>query len=138
MSIFGIIGLSFSIAAIVACFCGFIASMNDWEWDYDCDRKYLIAMTIIVAVVFVACIFIFIGTNTEDAKIWSANFEAQKITIEQSLESDVLSGLERIELVNKAAELNGELAERQAKADLWHVVYYADDVYEGLEPIGMK
>jgi hypothetical protein len=64
-----------------------------------------------------------------------AKYEAQKATIEQSLDSDVLSGLERIELVNEAAELNGELAERKAQSERWHVVYYEDGIYDNVESI---
>jgi hypothetical protein len=51
------------------------------------------------------------------------------------LKSEVLSGLERIELVNKAAELNGELAKRKAQSELWHYVYYDNNVYKNIEPI---
>lgn len=95
-----------------------------------------IALTIIVSVaVFIDGLFVGVGLNTEEAQVWSAKYEAQKTTIEQSLDSEVLSGLERIELVKQASELNGELAERQATAELWHVVYYDENVYAGLEPI---
>lgn len=129
MSIFGIIGFAFLFGAL-AVGIGLLCS----QMVYDEDRACVVSLIVSVAI-FIACIFIGIGFNTEDAKIWSAKFEAQKTTIEQSLDSEVLSGLERIELVNKAAELNGELAERKSSSELWHYVYYDKDVYKNVEPI---
>ena len=129
MSIFGIIGMSALIAALVFFIGLLIASFFDYE------ELAVGIVCIITAVVLVASIFIGIGLTTESAQVWSAKYEAQKTTIEQSLDSEVLSGLERIELVKQSSELNGELAERQATAELWHVVYYDENVYAGLEPI---
>lgn len=48
-----------------------------------------------------------------------AGYEAQKITIEQSLDNEDLSGLERIELVNNASELNEWLAEEKIEISKW-------------------
>lgn len=130
MSIFGIILVSL-LCACGAALIGILIAMTVNSEDSD-----IIRVAIIVAfVVFILSIFIGIGINTEYARVWSANFEAQKTTIEQSLDSEVLAGLERIELVNKAAELNGELAERRASSELWHYVYYDEDIYSGIEPI---
>ena len=132
MSIFGIIGISALAAVLVICVGLLIAQIV-------CDEELACGITIIVSItVFIAGIFIGISLNTENANIWSAKFKAQKATIEQSLESDVLSGLERIELVNKASDLNGELAERKAESELWHVIYYDKNVYDGIEPIVIK
>lgn len=134
MSIFGIIGLSLLIGMAFA----LIGALITLLLSEDDIFKHFIISCIVGAVVFIASIFIGIGFNTEDSKIWSAKFEAQKTTIEQSLDSDVLSGLERIELVNKASELNGELAERKATSELWHYVYYDKDVYKDIEPISIN
>lgn len=129
MSIFLIAFIVFAFSFLVF-LCGALISTMVYHEDVG------IALTIIVSVaVFIAGLFVGVGLNTEEAQVWSAKYEAQKTTIEQSLDSEVLSGLERIELVKQASELNGELAERQARAELWHVVYYDEDVYSGLEPI---
>ena len=48
-----------------------------------------------------------------------AGYEAQKITIEQSLDNEDLSGLERIELVNNASKLNEWLAEEKIEISKW-------------------
>lgn len=130
MSIFGIIGISFLISMLIVCVFGLISTMP-----YDENWTLFIIGVIVSFVIFIACIFGGIGLNTEEAKVWSAKFEAQKTTIEQSLDSEVLSGLERIQLVNQAAELNGELASRKTRSELWHYVYYDNSVYDGLEPI---
>lgn len=129
MSIFFIALIVLAISFFVF-LCGALISTMVYHEDV------AIALTIIVSVaVFIAGLFVGVGLNTEEAQVWSAKYEAQKTTIEQSLDSEVLSGLERIELVKQSSELNGELAERQATAELWHVVYYDEDVYSGLEPI---
>ena len=52
-----------------------------------------------------------------------------------SLENEELSGLERIELVKQATELNGELAERKARVQLWHFVVYDNTIYDNVELI---
>ena len=130
MSIFGIVGLSFLIACFIVYVFGLIAA-----FPYKENWTIFNIGIIVAGVIFIASIFIGVGINTECAQVWSAKYEAQKTTIEQSLDSDVLTGLERIELVNKAAELNGELAERKASSELWHYVYYDDTVYKNIEPI---
>lgn len=48
-----------------------------------------------------------------------AEYQAQKITIEQSLSNEELSGLERIELVKQASELNGWLASQKVTMSKW-------------------
>lgn len=129
MSIFGIIGLSFVIALCVAAL-SFIVSWGA------CDCSEVTGVVIAAAllvVLFVIGTFVGIGIVTDDARVYATRFEVQKTTIEQSLSSDTLTGLERIELVNKAIELNGELAERKAYADLWHVVLYDESIYDNVE-----
>ena len=90
---------------------------------------------------FAVCIagtFIGIGINTEYELAYVARYEVQKETIEMSLNSEALSGMERIELVNKAVELNGEMAERKAMYDRWHYVTFDDSIYDGIEFIKFK
>ena len=63
---------------------------------------------------------------------------AQKETIEQSLESEALSGAERVQLVNKAVDINGELAERKTKYSMWYNVYFDNHIYDEVEFIEFK
>lgn len=130
MSIFGIIGISFTIAVL-------IALLVDLLMIPICiDDKWLVIIPIIAAFVLtIPFTFLGIGINTESAREYRANFEAQKAVIEQSLELDSLSGLERIDLVTKAAELNGNMAARLVSAERWHVVFYDDTIYDGVELI---
>lgn len=79
-----------------------------------------------------------IGISTECDRIWVAKYEAQKYTIEASIDSDVLSGLERIQLVEKATELNGELARRKAEFNLWHYATFDRTIYDNVELIQIK
>lgn len=64
-------------------------------------------------------------------------YQAQKATIEASLQSDVLSGLERIQLVQQAAEANKELAGYQYDCRQWYG-FAVDDRVLDLEPIDIS
>lgn len=136
MSIFWIILLAFILAAVIAVLGVVIVLMIT---DYDLPDGFTITMGLISVVLWITFIFAGIGINTEDHELWLANYEAQKYTIESSLESETLSGFERMELVNKAAELNGDLAYRKESIKLWHHVVYGDKtIYDGVEPINIK
>lgn len=134
MSIFGIIAITGLMAILVFCI-GCLAS-DTAIWSYS-DKGITIA-AVIAAAVWIIGILVGIGLVTEDERIYVAKYEMQKTTIEESLESDTLTGLERIELVNKAIELNGELAERKARFDLWHTVHYDNSIYDDVDFISFK
>lgn len=72
--------------------------------------------------------------RVEMSRQWAVGYRAQKATIESSLQSDLLSGYERVALVQQAAECNQELAERQYKASRWYGFDECQDVLD-LEPI---
>lgn len=72
--------------------------------------------------------------RVEMSRQWAVGYRAQKATIESSLQSDLLSGYERVALVQQAAECNQELAERQYKASQWYGFDECKDVLD-LEPI---
>lgn len=135
MSIFGIIGLSFLIALLSGVISMLITSLM---MDKDPQEPVVWVTFIIVSVVvLISCVFGGIGIDTEDEQYFVADYEAQKATIEQSLESDQLTGFERIELVNKATELNGKLAGRKYYFNLWHNVHYDNSIYDNVEPIDL-
>ena len=67
-----------------------------------------------------------------------ANYMSQKVTIEESLKNDNLSGYERAALVTKSAELNGELAERKVRFNRWYNIYSDNTIYDNVEPINFN
>lgn len=75
--------------------------------------------------------------RVEMSRQWAVGYRAQKATIESSLQSDLLSGYERVALVQQAAECNQELAERQYKASRWYGFDECQDVLD-LEPIDIS
>lgn len=136
MSIFGIIGICFLIA-LVPFIIGMVIMMAS---DLD-DFKFIKSLIINIAIavlVWIGAVFIGIGIYTEDERLFIAKFEAQKQTIEMSLDNENLSGLERIELVKQASELNGEMAERKAKLQVWQYVTYNNAMYDNIEPISLE
>ena len=136
MSIWGIIGIGFAIALVlwlVAMLVTFLIENDDA--DYTVAR---LVISIMAIAIWIGAVFIGIGIYTEEERIFIAKFEAQKQTIEMSLDSENLSGLERIELVKQASELNGEMAERKAKLQVWHYVTYNNSMYDNIEPISLE
>lgn len=133
MSIIGIIFLSL-LLGIMGFLIALVVMAVFVSGGYLYTRHFAIAIVVGVAVL-VASVFIGIGLVTESAETWVASYEAQKATIEASVESENLSGLEKFELVKKATELNGEMAERKAKADRWYWVYYGGNPYADCELI---
>lgn len=129
MSIFGIIALSFLILGILYLLINIPCFLDDWY------GAYFITNSIIVVILWIAFIFVGIGITTEEEKVYVQKYLAQKQTIEMSLENEELTGLERIELVKQATELNGELAERKARFQLWHFVVYDNTIYDNVELI---
>lgn len=72
--------------------------------------------------------------RVEMSRQWAVGYLAQKATIESSLQSDLLSGYERVALVQQATECNQELAERQYKASQWYGFDECKDILD-LTPI---
>lgn len=106
---------------------------------FDVDPEVYCLPTLIPTVIgFIISIFIAIGASTEDARAYVASYNAQKITIEQSINNDSLDGLERIELVKQATQLNGNLARKKELFGRWHVVAYDKYIYDDVEFISLE
>ena len=130
MSIFGIIALNFIVALLVA----FVVLRVIDDATYGVDRwVYALVLVGTLVVTGVGGTLAGIALSDEQQKLFIAQYEAQKEVIESSLESEVLTGFERDELVKQASELNGELAMR-----IWHYVTYEDGLYDNIEPIRLK
>lgn len=116
--------LTFLIAVLVIllCWASSVAHM-----------KIVIISCIIVSVI---CILMSVYANRQSDLKWAAGFEAQKATIETSLKSDLLTGFERAQLVQQAAEANNELAQKQYYASRWYGFDSSDYVLT-LEPVSL-
>ena len=132
MSIIGIIGISFVVAALLGAL-SLLVTLGICDMDGDEPAPWIIAGCITL-VFLILLPFIGIGIDTEDERCFVVTYEAQKATIEQSLESDQLTGFERAQIVNIATELNGELANRLYYFNLWHNVHYDNSIYDNVEP----
>lgn len=133
MSIFLVSLIALMIAAIVFLIgLGIVCAIDSCS-----DAPMFIVLGVSICA-WIIGIFVGIGMCDEDDRVYVQKYLAQKNVIEQSLDNEDLTGFERIELVNKAAELNGELAERKATFELWHVVHYDNTIYDGVEFINLK
>lgn len=128
MSIFEIIGSSLLVVLLIALVVILIWVMLDVD-----DNSHFIATFIIAGVAFIGSVFIGIGLNTREERIWVQKYLIEKETIEKSLDNDKLTGYERVQLVNKATELNGELAEKKTRFGLWDFVVYDNTIYDNVE-----
>ena len=133
MSILGITTLSFLVGFIAFAMTMLLMAIVD---PID-GLPWLIVAIILGIAVWIGGIFIGIDMNTKDAKTFIASYEAEKFTIEYSLNADALTGFERIELVKRASELNGELAARKEKSTFWTWVYFEKGIYDNVEFIDL-
>lgn len=131
MNIFGIIGLSSLIGLLAFAVSGliFVAIENEY---------CLYIGGIISICVLIAAVFIGIGLTTHGDMVYVEKYTIEKETLESSIHSELLSGAERVSLVNKAIELNGELAERKANFSKWYYVTYDKSIYDDVEFIKFK
>ena len=112
-------------------------SRNDW--DIETDKTYLTKFGIIniaIAVV-VLCLSTFIGARIHIRTFESdvKQFEIAKATYSEAIKSEDISGLERVEIVNKIAEENKTLARLKYDATKWYYFYLPDNLVDNLEPI---
>lgn len=133
MSIFGIGTLALLVGGVA-----FLVGFGIWCESYNSGGKSLALVIAIAVAVSVGSTFCGIAIAQEQERIWIAEYEAQKATIEESIEAEELDGLERFELVKTAIELNRELSERKTKANRWHQVYYDNTLYDNVKPIKFK
>ena len=85
MSIFGIIGIGFAISLVL-----WAISMPVTFLIENDDADYTVArwvISIMAIAIWIGTVFIGIGIYTEDDRLFIAKFEAQKQTIEMSLDN---------------------------------------------------
>lgn len=139
MSIFGIMAIGFLVGLLAGAITYLLYTIYDCvRSTYVNDTPWLIVGVVLFVLVWIGGIFLGVGLNDESERMFIAQYEAQKEVIESSLESEVLTGFERVELVKQASELNGELARRKAKYEIWHYITYTDGLFDNVEPIELK
>lgn len=140
---FGIgILLSVLVFAIIALINGFTYDCDLLDWDEKKDRECLskYGKIQIAVVMLVLCLSMFIGARVHirmferDVK----QFESAKATYSESIKSTDVSGLERIEIVNKITEENKTLARLKYDATKWYYFYLPDNLVDNLEPIKLN
>lgn len=112
------------------------------DWDVKTNKKYLTTygkINIVVAVV-VLCLSTFIGARIH-IRMFEGDvrqFESAKATYSEAIKSNDISGLERIEIVNKITEENKTLARLKYDATKWYYFYLPDNLVDNLEPIKLN
>ena len=138
------IGILFSILAftIIALIneCTYDNDLLDWneKTDRECLSKY--GKIQITVVVLVLCLSTFIGARLH-IRMFERDvrqFESAKATYSESIKSEDVSGLERIEIVNKITEENKTLARLKYDATKWYYFYLPDNLVDNLEPIKLS
>ena len=132
LNVFGNVFFSLLIAALAFCVFALIACFKS---DDSVRMRFGIVACSVTVAVFVVSLLTCITISSNGEREFAEKFIVQKTTIEQSLESEHLSGLEKIELVNKAVDLNGELAERKLKLTRWYNVLWDKGVYKDIDYI---
>ena len=106
------------------------------EEEAKANKKMNIAL-IVNIFVFVGFIFAGIGISDNDDRKFVAEYQAQKYTIESSLNNAELTGLERIELLKLATDLNKQLTSRKYDFNKWYNVHYDNSIYDNIEFINL-
>lgn len=82
---------------------------------------------IVIVVAFTICTAVLIlmplATVNYDVncyKSWTKEYQIQKETIESSIKSEKISGLERVRLLEMASQLNKELVQNQYRCQQWY------------------
>lgn len=137
-------GILFSILAVVT-----IALINEFtyncdllDWNEKTDRECLSKYGKIQIIIFVVvlCLSIFIGTRVH-IRMFERDvrqFESAKATYSEAIKSEDITGLERIEIVNKITEENKTLARLKYDVTKWYYFYLPDNLVDNLEPIKLN
>ena len=140
---FGIgILLSVLVFAIIALINGFTYDCDLLDWNEKTDRECLskYGKIQVTVVVLVLCLSVFIGARVHIRMFENdiKQFESAKATYSEAIKSNDISGMERIEIVNKITEENKTLARLKYNATKWYYFYLPDNLVDNLEPIKLN
>lgn len=127
-----------------------IAGINDGmnfdnkftDWNVKTNKTYLTTygkINIVVAVVVLG-LSMFVGARIH-IRMFEGDikqFESAKATYSEAIKSENISGLERIEIVNRITEENKALARLKYEATKWYYFYLPDNLVDNLEPIKLS
>ena len=108
----------------------FFEEMYEYKWG---EKTFKTIKYICVIIYFVSWYLItsaLINSEKINNDSWTQQYISQKQLIEDSLNNEKLSGLERVELVKQANELNAELIDKQIKCVKWYNFTMDDEVLE--------
>lgn len=134
------VGLVLLIIAAINYGMGFDGGFTDW--DTKTDKIYLTTygkINIVVTVVVLG-LSMFIGARIH-IRMFEGDikqFESAKATYSEAIKSENISGLERIEIVNRITEENKALARLKYEATKWYYFYLPDNLVDNLEPIKLS
>lgn len=103
-------------------------------------RLYYVLKSLTISLsiaIFIVSAPIGINIERQESIKWCASYTAYKSTLETSMDSEYMSGLERIELASKAAQTNADLAARKYSCQQWYGFGY-DKMILDLEPIELR
>ena len=134
--------LSVLVFAIIALINGFTYDCDLLDWNEKTDRECLskYGKIQVTVVVLVLCLSVFIGARIHIRKFENdiKQFESAKATYSEAIKSNDISGMERIEIVNKITEENKTLARLKYDATKWYYFYLPDNLVDNLEPIKLN
>ena len=112
------------------------------DWDVDTDKTHLTTygkINIVVAIVILG-LSMFVGARVHIRMFESdiKQFESAKATYSEAIKSEDISGLERVEIVNRIAEENRTLTKLKYEATKWYYFYLPDNLVDNLEPIKLS
>jgi len=124
--------LGFLLAGIIGLL--WLGLGEEMLWSHKNIKKLRAVVVAILLLVIIGggWIGVYIGRCSSAA--YCRQFEAQKLTIESSIRSEYLTGLERAALVSEAARYNGELGQKQYAASQWYGMDISKEIFN-LEPI---
>ena len=105
-----------------------LEAIYEYEWGEKIFKTIRYICVIICFVSWCLITSVLIDSEKINNDSWTQQYISQKQLIEDSLNNEKLSGLERLELVKQANELNAELIDKQIKCVKWYNFTMDDDV----------
>lgn len=138
----GILVAGMVLAIITAINYGMDFDNEFTDRDTKTDKTYLTTYGKINIVVAVAVLGLsmFVGARVHIRRFENdiKQFESAKMIYSEAIKSKDISGLERIEIVNKITEENKTLARLKSDATKWYYFYLPDNLVDNLEPIKLS
>ena len=119
---------------------GFDNEFTDWDTKTDKTHLTTYGKINIVVAVAVLGLSMFVGARIHIRMFENdiKQFESAKATYSEAIKNNDISGLERIEIVNKITEENKTLARLKYDATKWYYFYLPDNIVDNLEPIKLS